>query len=131
MKRLFLLWTLIFSFISVPGLALIHDVAHPFHAHLHDHQHSHHDPHTHTDHSQQQAHHDHHHHLLSGFHDALETWLCELYEVTSTTAVTDRAYLLLSDFPLYTAYALPSWVKVYSPGFYPDFWGRAPPLALI
>ena len=126
MKKHFLLWTLIFSFISVPGLALIHDVAHPFHAHLHDHQHSH------ADHSQQQAHHDHHHHhFLSGFHDALETWLCELYEVTSTTAVIDRTFPLLSDFAIYTAYAPPSWVKVYSPGFYPDFLGRAPPLALI
>lgn len=139
MKRLFLVWTLIFSFISVPGLALIHDVAHPFHAHLHEEnhnsewgQHSHHGHHDHDfHHSSSQQHADHHHHEVSGFHSALETWLCELYDLASAQFVAKCHNPAPQVVHLASAVDLPAWAAVYSPGFYPNFWGRAPPVSLI
>lgn len=131
MKRLFLVWTLIFSFISVPGLALIHDVAHPFHAHLHHHQPSH-ELHTasHVDEHPQQTHYKVPHNT-SGFHYALETWLCELYDLTSAQFIAKCHNPAPQVVHLASAIDLPTWEQVYSPRFYPSFWGRAPPVTLI
>jgi hypothetical protein len=133
MKRLFLVWTLIFSFISVPGLALIHDVAHPFHAHLDGENHhsewGHHSHHGDLNH--QQANHLDPDHAVSGFHDALETWLCELYDLASAQFVAKCHNLAPQVVHRASAVDLPAWAAVYSPGFYPSFWGRAPPVSLI
>lgn len=122
MKRLVLMWTLLLSIISVPALALIHDVVHPFHTDLHDSQ-----PHSHHISNHQDAH---SHHGVSSIHHALETWLCELYDVTTTQVVTAQHDANLLGLSQHLRLSFPEPAAVLSLRWYPNFWGRAPPSSL-